>query len=44
LNTEVNPVIIPYINRLSDYLFVFARYIAKQNNIKEHLWNTKNIS
>lgn len=41
---EIHPVIIPYINRLSDYLFVFARYIAKQNNITEYFWDNKNKS
>ncbi len=43
-NEEINLIIIPYINRLSDYLFVFARYIAKQNNVKEYFWNPKNKS
>ena len=41
---EINSFILPYINRLSDYLFVFARYIAKHNNIKEYFWNAKNNS
>jgi len=38
-NEEIHSIINPYINRLSDYLFVLARYIAKQNNIEENLWN-----
>jgi len=29
-----------YLNRLSDYLFVLARKIAKDANAKEILWNT----
>ena len=29
---------IPYINRLSDWLFVFARYLSKMKNVKENLW------
>jgi len=30
--------IIPYINRLSDLLFVIARYVAKQSDTKEIYW------
>lgn len=30
--------ILRYINRLSDYLFVFARQINKNKNIKEKIW------
>lgn len=30
--------IIPYINRLSDYLFVLGRYVAKLNNAEEVIW------
>jgi len=35
---KVNPVIIKYLNRLSDYFFVLARYIGYKNGINEHLW------
>lgn len=32
--------IVPYINRLSDYLFVLARYINKSNGVGEFKWKT----
>lgn len=34
----VDPVIIIYLNRLSDYLFTLARYLAKQSKVEEKLW------
>ncbi len=34
----VDEVIISYFNRLSDYLFVLSRYIAKQQGSAEILW------
>lgn len=39
---NINSIILPYINRLSDYLFVLARYIAKQNKVDEYFWDNKN--
>ena len=36
---EVRPELIKYLNRLSDYLFVLARYISKINNEPEEYWN-----
>ncbi|HCN11168.1 MAG TPA: cob(I)yrinic acid a,c-diamide adenosyltransferase [Chryseobacterium sp.] len=36
---EVRPELIKYLNRLSDYLFVLARYISKLNKEKEEYWN-----
>ena len=36
---EVRPELIKYLNRLSDYLFVLARYISKLNGEKEEYWN-----
>ena len=36
---NINPLIITFINRLSDYLFVLARYISKINKAKEIKWN-----
>lgn len=34
----VNPHILTYLNRLSDLLFVVARYLARHNGGKEVLW------
>jgi cob(I)alamin adenosyltransferase len=34
--------IIKYMNRLSDYLFVLARYLSKINGEKEQFWNPSN--
>ena len=34
----VNPLAIGYVNRLSDLLFVLARWIAKQTGEAEYLW------
>ncbi len=33
-----DPVMIQFMNRLSDYLFVFSRYIVHRMNDKETLW------
>ncbi len=38
---EVNPIILQFLNRLSDWLFVYARFIAYAHNAPETLWNTK---
>lgn len=35
---EIDPVIKKYLNRLSDYLFVLARKIAKDFKVNESLW------
>jgi cob(I)alamin adenosyltransferase len=34
--------ILPFVNRLSDYLFVLARYIAQSMNIEEVIWKRDN--
>lgn len=36
---EVRPELIKYLNRLSDYLFVLARYVSKINGEAEEYWN-----
>ena len=36
---EVRPALIKYLNRLSDYLFILARYISKISGEKEDYWN-----
>lgn len=38
---KVSPFVIPYINRLSDFLFVAARYENKMRDVKEPLWDMK---
>jgi cob(I)alamin adenosyltransferase len=39
LNGEKNiAIILPYINRLSDWLFVVARYLCHEQKITEKLW------
>ena len=35
LEEDINPFILPLINRLSDYFFVLARYLNKENNYPE---------
>ncbi len=37
--TELNPELLKYVNRLSDLLFVVARVLARQENTDEPLWN-----
>jgi cob(I)alamin adenosyltransferase len=34
----VNPLVIHYLNRLSDYLFVLSRYLGKQFEVEEIRW------
>ncbi len=40
MNTEVsvNPIILKYLNRLSDYLFVLSRFLTKHYNAEEVPW------
>lgn len=35
----VRPELIKYLNRLSDYLFVLARFVSQLNGEKEEYWN-----
>jgi cob(I)alamin adenosyltransferase len=37
----IDPLVIKYLNRLSDYLFVLARYTAHVNGIKETEWKAR---
>lgn len=37
----IDPRIITYLNRLSDYLFILARFYTKRHGGKETLWNTR---
>ena len=36
--SEINPLIVPYLNRLSDALFVLARWVSRQNKEPEIIW------
>ncbi|TAL50107.1 MAG: cob(I)yrinic acid a,c-diamide adenosyltransferase [Chitinophagaceae bacterium] len=38
---EVDPLIIKYLNRLSDYLFVLARFVAQQLGAEEIPWKPR---
>ena len=38
---KVDPLIIKYINRLSDYLFMLARFIGMKNNAPEIIWKAR---
>ncbi|WP_205509248.1 cob(I)yrinic acid a,c-diamide adenosyltransferase [Longitalea arenae] len=38
---EVDAVILKYLNRLSDYLFVLARYTGHQMNVEEIAWKAR---
>lgn len=38
---STNPVSLMYLNRLSDFLFVFSRYLNLQNGLPEELWKNK---
>ncbi|MDZ7898620.1 MAG: cob(I)yrinic acid a,c-diamide adenosyltransferase [Arcicella sp.] len=41
LETEVNELVIRYLNRLSDYLFVLCRMMAKDLGIEENAWKPR---
>lgn len=36
--TTIDPILLKYLNRLSDFLFVLSRYYCAQNNIPETKW------
>lgn len=38
---EVDPIILKYLNRLSDYFFVLSRYIAHQLGVEEIPWHPR---
>ena len=40
-NMQVEPLVIKYINRLSDYLFVLARFIGHRLKVKEIAWKPR---
>ncbi len=43
-STELNKYLLAYINRLSDYLFVLSRAIAKQAGMDETYWQSGKLS
>ena len=40
-NSFIDPLVIQYLNRLSDYLFVLARFISHQLKVKEIPWKPR---
>lgn len=40
---EVDPLVIKYLNRLSDYLFVLSRKITHEQNTEEVTWKPRNL-
>ncbi len=36
--SQINPFLVPYLNRLSDALFVLARWVSRKNNEPEFIW------
>ena len=38
---QVTPILIKYLNRLSDYLFVLARQLAKEQGAEEVIWSPR---
>ncbi|MGN6616596.1 MAG: cob(I)yrinic acid a,c-diamide adenosyltransferase [Ilyomonas sp.] len=40
-NMFIEPIVIKYLNRLSDYLFMLARYIAHKKNAPEIAWKPR---
>lgn len=39
--SELNPLILAYLNRLSDYLFVYGRYVSAKLGAEEIAWKPK---
>lgn len=36
--SEIDPMIVMYLNRLSDFLFILARFLAKKSGVEELKW------
>jgi cob(I)alamin adenosyltransferase len=41
LHEPVENLIVQYLNRLSDYLFVLSRHLAKKENVEEVVWKPR---
>ena len=39
--SKIDPILLTYFNRLSDYLFTLGRSLALELNVKETPWNPK---
>lgn len=39
--SEINPLLIQYLNRLSDYFFVLARQLGKLHGVEDVIWKKK---
>jgi cob(I)alamin adenosyltransferase len=39
--SNIDPLIIQYLNRLSDYFFVYARFLAKEEGVEEVEWHPR---
>ena len=39
---DIGQTVIPYLNRLSDALFVWSRWVVYQSKAEEHLWTPNN--
>jgi len=39
----VDERVVQYLNRLSDYFFILARYLAHELGVEEHKWNKREI-
>jgi len=39
MDSEIDPLIVAYLNRLSDYFFTLARYIVQINGGSERIWD-----
>lgn len=44
MEEQIEPVIITYLNRLSDFLFVLARKLARDNGAEEVIWKGREHS
>ncbi|MCF8231156.1 MAG: cob(I)yrinic acid a,c-diamide adenosyltransferase [Bacteroidales bacterium] len=40
-SASLDPLIVQYLNRLSDYFFVLSRYLTKYFNVEETIWKSK---
>ena len=39
-NAPVDGILLEYVNRLSDFLFVMGRFLAKELNVNEITWKS----